>query len=83
MAPIGTTHGRNGWSWNERSFASPQGAAHSPNPEATGRSQTVRRQSRGVEDHQHRTHLPTMDNRYIDEWNGPNTGWVGLGYELL
>jgi prepilin-type N-terminal cleavage/methylation domain-containing protein len=72
-------HGRNGWSWNERSFASPQGAAYSPNPAATGRSQLfgdnhVEWKTISIE-----RNLPTMDNRYIDEWNGPGTGWIGTG----
>ncbi len=72
-------HGRNGWSWNERSFASPQGAAHSPNPAATGRSRLfgdnhVEWKTISIE-----RNLPTMDNRYVDEWNGPNTGWIGTG----
>lgn len=71
-------HGRNGWSWNERSFASPQGAAVSPNPQATGRSQLF-----GDNHVEWRTirverNLPTMEDRYVNEWNGPGSGWIGV-----
>lgn len=72
-------HGRNGWSWNERSFASPRGAAHSPHPEATGRSQLF-----GDNHVEWRTinpenNLPTMDDRHVAEWNGRGSGWIGTG----
>ncbi len=72
-------HGRNGWSWNETSYASPQGAAHSPDSAATGRSQLYGDNHVEWKNINIERNLPTMDNRYVDEWNGPNTGWIGVG----
>jgi len=69
-------HGRNGWSWNERSFASPQGAAYSPNPQATGRSQLFGDNHVEWKPISIERNLPTTDNKFIDEWNGPGSGWM-------
>ncbi|MCF7974066.1 MAG: DUF1559 domain-containing protein [Phycisphaerae bacterium] len=70
-------HGRNGWSWNETNFASPMGAVKSPNAQATGRSQLF-----GDGHVKWRTidpthNLPTAQERFVEDWNGPDSGWVG------
>jgi prepilin-type N-terminal cleavage/methylation domain-containing protein len=72
-------HGRGGWSWNERNFRNPSSTAYSPNPEATGRSQLFgdgHIEWRNISPEQN---LPTMQDRYIDEWNGPRSGWMSTG----
>ena len=69
-------HGRNGWSWNETNFASPQGAVYSPNADATGRSQLFgdnHVQWRVISPEQN---LPAMENKFVNEWNGPGSGWI-------
>ena len=69
-------HGRDGWSWNEMNFRNPSKTAYSPDPAATGRSQLfgdghVEWRNISIE-----RNLPTKDNPLIDEWNGPDSGWI-------
>jgi len=72
-------HGRNGWSWNERSFASPRGAAYSPSPEATGRSQLFGDNHVEWRTISPESNLPTMEDKYVTEWNGRGSGWIATG----
>jgi prepilin-type N-terminal cleavage/methylation domain-containing protein len=70
-------HGVGGWSWNETNYASPQGAAISPEARATGRSQLfgdghVEWRNIALE-----RNLPTMEERFVNEWDGLGSGWVG------
>jgi prepilin-type N-terminal cleavage/methylation domain-containing protein len=72
-------HGRGGWSWNEMNYWNPSNTNYSPNPVATGRSQLF-----GDGHVQWRTirperNLPIMGNRFVDEWDGPNSGWIATG----
>ena len=70
-------HGRDGWSWNETNFASPIGAVKSPNSKATGRSQLFgdgHVKWRTIDPTQN---LPTSEERYLEDWNGPDSGWIG------
>jgi len=72
-------HGRGGWSWNEMNYYNPSNTCYSPNPVATGRSQLF-----GDGHVEWRTirperNLPVMENRFVDEWDGPDSGWVGTG----
>ena len=72
-------HGRGGWSWNEMNFYNPSNTAYSPNPEATGRSQLFgdnHVEWRVISPEQN---LPLMSNRFLDEWNGSGSGWLGSG----
>ena len=69
-------HGRGGWSWNEMSYWNPSNTVKSPNPDATGRSQLF-----GDGHVQWRTirperNLPVMNNRTVDQWDGPGSGWI-------
>jgi len=69
-------HGRYGWSWNEGRIHNPSKTAYSPDPAATGRSQLfgdghVKWRNISIEQN-----LPTKDNPLIDEWNGPDSGWI-------
>ena len=69
-------HGRYGWSWNEMNFRNPSKTVYSPDPAATGRSQLfgdghVEWRNISIE-----RNLPTRDNPLIDEWNGPDSGWI-------
>lgn len=69
-------HGRGGWSWNEMSYYNPSNTAKSPNPAATGRSQLF-----GDGHVEWRTirperNLPIMNDRFVDEWDGPGSGWI-------
>lgn len=70
-------HGRDGWSWNETNFASPRGAVKSPNSRATGRSQLFGDGHIKWRNIDKETNLPTQDNRYQNQWNGPGSGWLG------
>lgn len=72
-------HGRNGWSWNERNLASPQGAVYSPNPDATGRSQLFGDNHVEWRVISPERNLPTMEDRRVNEWNGPGSGWIATG----
>jgi len=72
-------HGRNGWSWNESNFASPQGAVRSPNSKATGRSQLFGDNHVMWRTISPESNLPTMEDKFVTEWNGPGSGWVGTG----
>ena len=70
-------HGRGGWSWNEMNYWNPSNTVKSPNPDATGRSQLF-----GDGHVQWRTirperNLPVMNNRTVDQWDGPGSGWIG------
>ncbi len=70
-------HGRGGWSWNEMNYWNPSNTAYSPNPAATGRSQLFgdgHVQWRTIRPEQN---LPVMDNRTVDQWDGPGSGWIG------
>jgi prepilin-type N-terminal cleavage/methylation domain-containing protein len=71
-------HGIGGWSWNEVGrLPSPQGAAKSPNARATGRSQLFgdgHVEWRNIAPQQN---LPTMEERYVNEWDGYGSGWLG------
>ena len=69
-------HGRYGWSWNEGRIHNPSKTAYSPDPAATGRSQLfgdshVEWRNISIE-----RNLPTRDEPLIDEWNGPDSGWI-------
>ncbi len=75
-------HGRSGWSWNETSFASPQGAVKSPNPAATGRSQLFGDNHVEWRVIHPERNLPTMLDKYIVEWNGPGSGWIGRSGDM-
>ncbi len=69
-------HGRGGWSWNEMNYWNPSNTVKSPNAAATGRSQLFgdcHVEWRTIRPEQN---LPTMDNRLVDEWNGPGSGWI-------
>jgi prepilin-type N-terminal cleavage/methylation domain-containing protein len=75
-------HGRGGWSWNEAYWGAgnwnPSNTAYSPNPEATGRSQLFgdnHVEWRVIRSEQN---LPIMNNRFVDEWDGPGSGWLGV-----
>lgn len=72
-------HGRSGWSWNETNFASPQGAAHSPNPQATGRSQLFGDNHVDWRVISPEHNLPTTQDKFVNDWNGPGSGWIGTG----
>ena len=72
-------HGQNGWSWNETNFASPVGLDKSPNPGATGRSQLFGDGHVGWRNITPELNLPTMDDRYVDDWGGAGTGWLATG----
>lgn len=72
-------HGRGGWSWNELNYYNPSNTAYSPNPAATGRSQLFgdgHVEWRTIKPEQN---LPVRTNRFVDEWNGPGSGWIGTG----
>ncbi|MHC4143215.1 MAG: type II secretion system protein [Planctomycetota bacterium] len=72
-------HGRGGWSWNELNYYNPSNTAYSPNPAATGRSQLFgdgHVEWRNITPEQN---LPIRTNRFVDEWNGPGSGWIGTG----
>jgi len=72
-------HGRGGWSWNEMNFRNPSRTAYSPDPAATGRSQLFgdgHVQWRNIDVKQN---IPIMSDRNVDEWNGPESGWLGTG----
>jgi len=61
-------HGRD---WN------PSNTAKSPNAAATGRSQLFgdgHVEWRNIRPEQN---LPPMDNRLVDQWDGPGSGWIG------
>jgi len=75
-------HGRNGWSWNERSLSSPQGAVYSPNPEATGRSQLFGDNHVQWKTINYESNLPTMEDKYINQWNGHGSGWIGRNGDM-
>ncbi len=70
-------HGKDGWSWNEGSFRNPSRTAYDPNPKATGRSQMFgdgHVEWRRIDPEQN---LPLMNNREVENWNGPRSGWMG------
>jgi len=70
-------HGRGGWSWNEMSYHNPSNTTYSPDSTATGRSQLFgdnHVEWRVIDLHQN---LPIMSDRYLDEWDGPGSGWLG------
>ena len=69
-------HGKDGWSWNEGNYRNPSNTAYSPNPAATGRSQLfgdMHIEWRLIDAQQN---LPTMGDRWIEDWNGPRSGWM-------
>jgi hypothetical protein len=69
-------HGKDGWSWNEGNYRNPSNPALSPNPKATGRSQMFgdgHVEWRNIDLEQN---LPVMGDRWIEEWNGPGSGWM-------
>ena len=69
-------HGRGGRSWNEMSYHNPSNTTYSPDSTATGRSQLFgdnHVEWRVIDLHQN---LPIM-SRYLDEWDGPGSGWLG------
>jgi len=70
-------HGRDGWSWNETNFASPIGAVKSPDAKATGRSQLFGDGHVKWRKIEPTTNLPTSQDRYLEDWNGPDSGWIG------
>lgn len=72
-------HGRGGWSWNEERIYNPSTPAYSPNPAATGRSQLFGDNHVEWRVIDIRQNLPIMGSRYVAEWNGPNSGWLGRG----
>ena len=72
-------HGRGGWSWNEMNYWNPSNTNYSPNPVATGRSQLF-----GDGHVEWRTirperNLPVMNDRFVDGWDGPGSGWIATG----
>jgi len=72
-------HGRGGWSWNEMNYWNPSNTNYSPNPVATGRSQLFgdgHVEWRTIRPEQN---LPVMNDRFVDEWDGPGSGWVATG----
>jgi len=72
-------HGRGGWSWNEMNYWNPSNTTYSPNAAATGRSQLFgdgHVEWRTIRPEQN---LPAMNDRFIDQWNGPGSGWVATG----
>jgi len=71
-------HGRNGWSWNETNFT-PGGVDVSPNPQSIGRSQLYGDGHIEWETMTPEANLPTMDDKFEDEWGGSGTGWLGTG----
>jgi prepilin-type N-terminal cleavage/methylation domain-containing protein len=70
-------HGRNGWSWNETNFSSPIGAVKSPDAEATGRSQLFGDGHVKWRKIDPTSNLPTSENRFTENWDGPGSGWIG------
>lgn len=72
-------HGRDGWSWNETNYASPVGLDKSPNPQATGRSQLFGDGHIEWRNITPESNLPTMEDRYVDEWGGTGSGWLATG----
>jgi prepilin-type N-terminal cleavage/methylation domain-containing protein len=70
-------HGRNGWSWNETNFRNPSNTAYSPDPAATGRSQLFGDIHVGWRQIPAAPNLPTHEDEYIMNWNGPGSGWLG------
>jgi prepilin-type N-terminal cleavage/methylation domain-containing protein len=71
-------HGRGGWSWNETRIYNPSTPAYSPNPKATGRSQLFGDNHVEWRVIDLNRNLPIMSDRYVDEWNGIGSGWLGL-----
>jgi prepilin-type N-terminal cleavage/methylation domain-containing protein len=72
-------HGRGGWSWNEMNYWNPSNTNYSPNPVATGRSQLFgdgHVEWRTIRPEQN---LPVMNDRFVDEWNEPGSGWIATG----
>jgi len=72
-------HGRGGWSWNEMNYWNPSNTNYSPNPVATGRSQLFgdgHVEWRTIRPEQN---LPVMNDRFVDEWDGPGSGWIATG----
>ena len=70
-------HGRGGWSWNEMNYWNPSNTVKSPNADATGRSQLFgdgHVEWRTIRPEQN---LPVMNNRTVDQWDGPGSGWIG------
>lgn len=72
-------HGRGGWSWNEMNYWNPSNTAYSPNPAATGRSRLFGDGHVEWKTISPEQNLPIMGNRFVEEWNGPDTGWLGRG----
>ncbi len=70
-------HGRDGWSWNETNFASPMGAVKSPNARATGRSQLFGDGHVKWRNVDSTVNLPTSQKRFIENWDGSDSGWIG------
>lgn len=71
-------HGKDGWSWNEivGGLRNPSNPALSPNPKATGRSQMFgdgHVEWRRIDPE---PNLPKNNDRWIEEWNGPGSGWM-------
>ena len=72
-------HGRGGWSWNEMNYWNPTNTAYSPNPAATGRSQLFGDSHVEWRNIRPEQNLPVMNNRFVDEWDGPGSGWIATG----
>jgi prepilin-type N-terminal cleavage/methylation domain-containing protein len=70
-------HGRAGWSWNEMNFRNPSNTAYSPDPAATGRGQLFGDIHVGWRQIPAAPNLPTHEDEYIMNWNGPGSGWLG------
>ena len=69
-------HGKDGWSWNEANFRNPSNTAYSPNPKATGRSQMFGDGHVEWRLIAPERNLPVTSDRWIEDWNGPGSGWM-------
>ena len=70
-------HGAAVWSWNEMNFRTPSNTAYSPDPAATGRGQLfgdIHVEWRTIPK---KPNLPTHQDEYLMNWNGPGSGWLG------
>jgi hypothetical protein len=78
-------HGKDGWSWNGEHSEALGHNDNSPNPQATGRSRLFgdgRVEWKPIPLDQN---LPTGEDPFFQEndgmWNGPDSGWVGDGFD--
>jgi len=74
-------HGKGGWSWNETAIHNPSIAAPFGDGAATGRSQLFgdNHVVWKVIDLKPNLPVPSPSRADMEEWNGPESGWLGGG----